>query len=305
MKNRDFKYSGIVLLLIVLIFCGCKGKKEKSDLYVMEELESASSIKAPRERIERLNIFLNNHPGHMSRKFAYNKTFETLITDIGKPEEAMEFFDEAMAEEEDPAIRGSFFYRKFAYLWDIDEKRAIEFASNLLKSNEKSFRLFLYIGFDLKSREKYKIAEKMFRKALDVADNPPESSFAKMVYGEFLATRGRNEEAVKILESSENPFAGKQLGKILWERGERERAIEVYIDLAAGVPRQRAEVKLDSLYAVIYPDSAGGPDGNIIERRTAGKRSLPESRFVDTEGKYYNLPDYRGKKLVIGAWSPT
>ena len=304
MINR--RHVGTVVLLMILVFMGCMGGKEKSDLYIMEELEAASSIEITAKRIERLKIFLNNHPEHMCREFAYKKIFDTLAEDSGQPEKVMAFFDEVMGTEKDPAVRGTLYFKKFTYLWSVDSTEAVDLATSLLESDEKGFRLFVYLGFDLDYRGRHELAGEMFRKAIDVGNGSFEKSFAGMLYGEFLSGQGKEDLALELLKkSADNVFAGKQLGKILWEKGERKNAIESYINLVAGVPGERGEVKLDSLYAIVYPDNAGELDEKILESRIGHKTLLHGSRFVDTEGKYYNLSDYKGKKLVISAWSPT
>jgi tetratricopeptide (TPR) repeat protein len=218
----------------------------------------------------------------------------------------MVYFDKIMKTERNAEIRGNFYYKKFTYLSDVDSTEAFNLASKLIESDEKGFRLFIYMGLDLDSRGRNKLAGDMFIKAMDIADNSSEKSFAGMLYGELLSVQGKDDLALKVLEKSEeNAFASKYLGKILWEKGERKKAIKTYINLAAGVLGQRGEIKLDSLYAIIYPRNPGELDEKIFEVRIAREKLLNTSRFVDAEGKYYNLSDYKGEKLVISAWSPT
>jgi tetratricopeptide (TPR) repeat protein len=282
------------------------GRREKSDIYVMEEFEVASSIKIPEKRIERLKIFLNNHPDHMCRKFAYNRIFDTIAEDAGQRKEAMAFLDTTIEAEKDPDIRGTLYYKKFTYLWSVDSTKAANFVTKLLESDEKDFRMFVYMGFDLDYRGRFELAEEMFRRAMNIGNNPFEKSFAGVLYGEFLSEHGKNDLALKILkESTDNVFAGKQLGKIQWEKGEKKDALESYINLVSGVPEERDEVKLDSLYAIVYPGNVTELDEKILEKRIAHKTLLHGSRLVDTEGKYYNLSDYKGRKLVLSVWSPT
>ncbi|MCD6379451.1 tetratricopeptide repeat protein [bacterium] len=304
MSNRSF--AGIVVLIMIFIFSGCMEGKKKSDLYVMEEFEVASSVAIPAKRIKRLKIFLNNHPDHMCRKSAYNRIFDTIAENAGQREKAIAFLDKSIEEEKDTDIRGTLYYKEFTYLWSVDSTEAVNLATKLLESDEKGFRMFVYLGFDLGYRGRHKLAEGMFRKAMDVGANPFEKSFAGVLYGEFLSEHGKNDLALKILkESADNVFAGKQLGKILWEKGEKKAAVESYINLVSGVPGERDEVKLDSLYAIVYPGNVTELDEKILEKRISHKTLLHGTRLVDTEGKYYNLSDYKGRKLVLGVWNPT
>ena len=304
MTNRSF--VGVVVLIMILFLTGCMEEKRKSGIYIMEEYEAASSIELPAKRIKRLKIFLNNHPDNICRKFAYDRIFDSLAEDIGKRDEAMVFLDKGIQTEEDPDIRGSLCYKKFTYLWSVDSTEAVDYATKLVESDNNIFRMFVYMGFDLDYSGRFELAGKMFMKAMSVGNNSFEKSFAGVLYGEFLSRRGKDDLALEILkESADNAFAGKQLGKIQWENGEREKALEAYINLAAGVPRERSEVKLDSLYAIVYPGNNDELDEKILKRRIVGRTLLQESRFFDTEGKFFNLADYKGSKLVIGVWNPT
>lgn len=304
MTNRNF--AGFALLIMILFLTGCMEEKRKSDIYILEEFETASSIELPAKRIKRLKMFLNNHPDHMCRKFAYERIFDSLAEDIGKRDEAMEFLDKSIQAEDHPEVKGSLCFRKFTYLWSVDSTAAVEYATELFESDNSIFRLFVYLGFELDYNGRFEMAGKMFKKAMAVGNNSYEKSFAGVLYGEFLSRRGKDELAFEILkESRDNAFSGKQLGKIQWETGEREEALEAYINLAAVVPREHSEVKLDSLYEIVYPGKNSELEDKILKRRISDRELLQEARFFDAEGRYFNLADYRGSKLVISVWNPT
>ena len=51
---------------------GARSARRPSALYILEELEAASAVKDPAERVERLSIFIGNHPDHPYRFLAYS-----------------------------------------------------------------------------------------------------------------------------------------------------------------------------------------------------------------------------------------
>lgn len=295
-----------VLVIIAISVQGCSGYGDESDIFVMEELEKASSIGDPARRVERLEVFIETHRGHLCRRAAYNDIFDAMTVDMDKTKEAVEYLDEVLKKEKDSRVRSSIIYRKFSYLWDSDSLGAVKLSESLLENGNEDFRLFLYMGMYFSSSGNDDIAARLFRKGMERAADSSERSFAGMLYGENLLSSGRETEALRVLkESRENVFSHKYLGEILWKRGDREEAIESYIQLAAGVPGERSEAGLDSLFAIVYPDSAESLQERILRARTGERRLLCEDSFEDTGGKKHDLKDYKGRKLVIVAWSPT
>ncbi len=305
MKN-GIRVMAVLFISALAVFTGCFDGGEYSALYVLEELEAASAISDPDARLERLNIFIGNNSEHVYRLIGYRRAFKTIAEDLGDLQRAEKYLDDALARERDYIIRGDIYYREFAYLWEADSERAVSLAGSLLDSDERYFRLFLYMGYYLSEDEKQGgLAENCFLRAIDLASNPFERYHAMAVLGEHLRKVGRDKEAFDILEQAvDYPYANEPLGRILWERGEREKALEAYIRYTAGVPEGRGDLALDSLYALVYPGSSG-LDAEIIKRRITDEGPLGDQDFVDLEGRKYRLSDYLGTKLVVNIWNPT
>lgn len=296
-----------LFIIIGLIFSchGCAGDNPGNDIYVMEELEAASSVEDPERRLERLRMFLESYPGHYCRKFAYRRIFRTLAVELGREEKAFNFINRVEEKENDTEVLSDLYYSGFSYLMDVDSARAVRYAENILREKDISFRKTLYFGFDLNHAGISDMAASMYRKGLGKAENSTERDFAGMILGEALNRSGREDSALAVLmNSAGNPFSGRYIGEILWKRGRRKEALQYYIALAAGVPRMRERVKLDSLYALVYPEEAGDLDGKILRERIGERKLLHDGEFMGIHGRTYALSSFRGRKLVIGAWSP-
>ena len=293
-------------IIVLTVLPGCFGGGEYSALYILEELEAASAVDDPEARLERLEIFINNHADHLYRLVAYRRAFETIAEDLKDLARAEGYFDDVLDKERDHTVRGNIYYRKFAHLWEADRERAVSLADDLLKGDETYFRLFLYMGYYLSEDEKWGgLAEKCFLRAIDLAGNSFERYHAMALIGKHLVDNGRTEEAHGILkEAVEYPLANEPLGQILWDEGRREEALEAYIRLAAGVPSMRSDLSLDSLFALVYTVPSD-LDTQIIEKRITDEGPIPDRVFVDLQGRSHRLSDYRGTKLVVNIWNPT
>ncbi len=297
------------LILSLLLMSACSEKSEVSVLYTLEELETASSIDNPEERIDRLEIFIGNHPENRYRVTAYNRIFETMASELNDYDRALDYMGDVMERESDPYVRGMLSYRNFAHLWKMDRDRAISFADGLVKGSETYYRLFLYISYYLVWDDDFDryadLARETLGRAIAVASSDAERHQAAAILGSLEQKLGNRERALEILEPlAGNYTADESLGDILWEMGERERAIEAYIRLAAVVPGAVGEKSIDSLYALVYPN---GPelDDRIWESRITDCDRLAPQRFVDIEGKSYDLARLRGMRLVVNIWQPT
>jgi len=301
--------STAIVLISLSLSASCTEKGEVSALYILEELETASSIEDPGERIERLEIFAGNHRDNPYRILAYNRIFEAMAVDLDDYGRALEFLDGVMARESDPRARGALQYGNFAHLWKTDRERAVSLAGELVKGPESYFRLFLYISYYLVYDEEYlrysDLARETLSKAIDIAGNDAERNQAAAVLGGLEAKLGEDGKALEILEPLEGTYAADEaLGDLYWKRGEREKAIEAYIRLAAVVPGAREEKSIDSLYALVHPDDSG-LDDLIWDERILCCEELVPRRFVDIEGRSYDLARMRGRRLVVNIWQPT
>lgn len=304
-------YIGLLAALVFssLLLTSCSEKSEVSVLYILEELEVASSIENPEERIERLEIFIGNHPDNRYRIVAYNKIFETRAAELDDYDRALGYFNDVMKRESDPYVRGMLNYAKFAHLWKKDREQAISLVGELVKGPESYYRLFLYISYYLVWDEDYErhsdLARGTLSKAVDVAASDAERNQALSILGGLEQKLGNSEKALELLEPLAGTYsADESLGDILWERGDREQALEAYIRLVAVVPGAREEKSIDSLYALVYPD---GPafDDRIWEKRIIDGGELAPQSFVDIEGKSYDLERLKGTRLVVNIWQPT
>lgn len=297
------------LLFSFLLTTACSEKSDVSVLYVLEELEVASSIEDLEERIDRLEIFISNHPDHRYRIVAHNRIFETMAADLDDYGRALEYFNGVMERESDPHLRGMLNYRKFAHLWKKDKEGAITLAGELVDGPESYYRLFLYISYYLVWDDEYEqyadLARGTLSKAIDVAANDAERNQASAILGGLEQKLGNIEKALEILEPLAGTYAADEsLGDILWEKGEREEALEAYVRLVAVVPGALEEKSIDSLYSLVYPDGPGLEE-RIWEKRVVDQEELAPHTFVDIEGKRYDLERLRGTKLVVNIWQPT
>jgi len=299
------KQAAVLIMIITIFAPGCSVDNPGTDIYVMEELEAASSIEDPRRRVEHLRMFLSSYPDHHCRKFACRRVFNTLAEEMGREEEAFRFISGFEEKEEDAEILSALYYAKFSYLMDTDSPEAVRYAEEVLEKNDVNFRTYIYMGFDLNNGNAPEMSIRLFRKGLNEAGNSVQRSFAGMVLGEQLYQIGKDEEGFEVLmEERGNPFSEKYIGQTLWERGLRRKALDAYIQLVAGVPGMRDRVKIDSLYTLVYRGGREELDAEILRRRIDRKKLLFESAFVDTRGKTHRFSDLTGRKLVIGAWSP-
>ncbi|MCX5754200.1 MAG: hypothetical protein NTW97_11275 [Candidatus Krumholzibacteria bacterium] len=303
--GRSFRQIVLALAVLALLAGGCAKREGTSALFVLEELEAASAVKNPAERVERLSIFIGNHPDHPYRFMAYNRMLETLGTEM-KDETGMEKrLAEALGKETDFTARGELLLGKFVYLMEKDKSAAAAFADSLFLT-ERSPRLFLIMGYYLMDpKVDQDLAARCFLRSADFSTGQYEKAQAIAMAGTVLEERGKRDEAKRYLELAiGNPDADLLLGKILWEEGKQTEALDAYVSCAAHMPGARADVKLDSLYALVNP-GARDLDEAIMAKRIGDEGPMPEGVFVDLDGKPYDLSKLKGAKIVLYALSPT
>ena len=291
---------------MVSVLPSCSGERENRDLYLLEELESASAISDPEQRVERLGLYIDAHNSHPYRISAYVKIIETIAADLNDFDRAMNLFEEFLSKETEPSARGELLYRKFAYLWNSEKDKAVDFAEQLIEGEEKDYKLFLYFGYYLMDLEgKSELVVRTLEKALGNTEDLFKKNHILSVLAEFYEKEKRDKDAYETaLMASEYPFANQVIGRYLWEKGEREESLRAYIRLVAGAPGYGHYVKLDSLYSLVYPGT-DDLEGKILEQRLSDEGPVPDMEFTDLEGKIYTISGFRGTKLVITAWSPT
>jgi tetratricopeptide (TPR) repeat protein len=295
----------IVAAVLVLLSGGCSKRETPSALYILEELEAASALKDPAERVERYKIFIANHADHPYRFLAYGQVFETMAREMKDEAKAQNYLSSVLAKETDSVARGELLLDKFSYLIERDKERALAFADTLMDT-ERSPRLFLYLGYYLiDAKAAPDLAVECFLKSADLSTKPYEKSQAMAQAGACLEEQGKKEEARRYLAmATGNPEADELMGRLLWDEGKRSEAIEKYIQCAARMPGARKFVKLDSLYTLVDPD-AKNLDKKILAQRIGDEGPFPDARFVDLDGKVHDLSKLRGTKLVINVLSPT
>ncbi len=291
------------------VFPSCSGETGStgtSDLYLLEELETARSVEDADKRLERLEIFTANHSAHPYRSLAYENILKTMAVDRDDVEGALAYFDGLMEKEKDPAIRGKLLFARFEIFWEVDSLRSVAFAKEVLESGEKDFRLLMYMAYYLMgAKGQEEIADAVFMRLIEVTDDEHRKNHARTIYAEFLEDGGREEEAAEVLElASSYTFANAPIGRRLWEEDRREEALERYIFLAAGAPGYRKYIKLDSLYSVVYP-SSNNLESKIAALRIVDGPQIPDREFVDIRGMRHSIYEYRGSKVVITDFSPT
>jgi hypothetical protein len=304
----------IVLLAAAVISAAfiipsCSGDRNgggSSDLYLLEELEAARSVEDVETRIERLEIYAANNSDHPYRSLAYEDILEAMAVEMGDVEGALAYFESLMEKEKDGAIRGRLIFAKFGFFWETDSLRSVSLAREVIESDEKDFRLLLYMAYYLMGAEgQEETAEALLKRLIEVAGDDLKKNHARTVYAEFLDKKGRADEAADLLElASAYTFANEPAGRMLWNEGKREEALEKYIRLAAGAPGYRGYIALDSLYSLVYP-SAGDLDSRIDAVRVFEGEKVPDREFVDIRGKRHSIAGYSGAKIVITAFSPT
>lgn len=302
----------LLVLAAVLAACilpSCSGEKESadtSDLYLLEELEAARAVEDADKRIERLEIFAGLHPDHPYRSLAYESIMETMAVEKGDVEGALAYFDGLMEIENNPSIRGKLLFAKFEYFWEADSLQSVALAQEVIDSGETDFRLLMYMGYYLMGAEgQEEVADAVFTRLIEVTRDEHRKNHARTIYAEFLEAQGREEEAFAELElASSYTFANATLGRIFWDEGKQEEALERYIYLAAGAPGYRKYIKLDSLYAVVNSEP-NDLEVKIAALRIVNGPQVPDRAFVDIRGMRHSIAGYRGTKLVITAFSPT
>ena len=307
MRRIILPVAAAVFLAGVLLSCsGEKDTEGTSDLYLLEELETARSTEDADKRIERLEIFVANNPVHPYRSLALESIMETMAVDKGDMEGALAYFDTILEKEKDPAVRGKLLFAKFQFFWEADSLQSVALAKDVVKSEETDFRLLMYMAYYLMGAEGQEgVADAVFLRLIDVTDDQHRKNHARTIYAEFLEEQERGEEAAAVLElASSYTFANAPLGRILWEEGKHKEALEKYIHLAAGAPGYRKYIKLDSLYATVHPEP-NNLESRIAELRIIDGPQIPDRKFVDIRGMRHSISGYLGTKMVITAFSPT
>jgi tetratricopeptide (TPR) repeat protein len=302
---RPFRKLAAAAVAVALLGAGCGKREASSALYVLEEIEAASAVKDPAAKVERLKIFIGNHPDHPYRFIAYNRVFETLSTEMKDEEKAAEFLAASLAKEPDPAARGELLLVKFGHLMEKDKTAAATFADTLLRTG-RSPRLFLYMGYGfMDPKADPDLAVKCFLKSADLSAIPRAKAHANAMAGVVLEERGNLDEAKRCLAAAAgDPDADGLMARILWGEGKREEALDLYIRCAARMPGARDLKHLDSLYALVHP-GVKNLDDRIMALRIGDEGPMPEGAFVDLEGKEYDFSKLRGTKIVLYALSPT
>jgi tetratricopeptide (TPR) repeat protein len=297
-----------VAAALMLAAGGCSRRERPSALYTLQQLETARAAKDPAKRIERLTIFIGNHEDSPYRFLAYREVLDTMVRDMKNEAGAQRYLSSLLAKETDPEARGELLLDKVSYLMEEGKQgtaRAVAFVDTLMRT-EDSPRLFLYLGYSLMdSTGAPGTALECFLKSADLARRPREKAQALAMAGACLEEQGKKGQAMRCLAmASGNPEADELMGNLLWEEGKRNEAIETYVRSAARMPGVRQYVKLDSLYALLHP---GATDLNerILAARIEDEGPLPEGRFVDLEGRSYDLSSLKGSRAVLVALSPT
>jgi hypothetical protein len=262
-------------------------------------------VKDPAERVERLSIFIGNHPDHPYRFVAFNRMIETLGADLKDEGGIEKCLAEALVAEKDPAARGELLLSKFIHLVEKDKEAGAAFADSLLRT-ERAPRLFLFMGYYLMDpKADPELALKCFLRSADFSTGVYAKAHANAMAGVVLEERGLREDAKRYLAmAAGNPEADILMGKILWGEGKRIEALDAYISAAARMPGSRAQTKLDSLYALVNPGEKG-LDDTIMARRIGDEGPMPAGTFVDLDGRPHDLGKLDGKKMVLYALSPT
>lgn len=303
------RFLVIAALSVSMALAGCECRKRGSDfpLYVLEELEAASSVENPKERIERLRIFLDNHISHPYRSLAVARLGEACFEAHEDPSRAVQELHSHLVRETDPAARAQLILAHFEYLLEHDRASALTLADTIGRS-ERFAHLFMMIGYYLMdSKQDADAAVAAFSRAAELARGTPAAAQAMAMSGQVLIKSGRTEEALAWLEASSaagNPQADRMLGDINWSENRRSEAIERYISCVASMPGARSEIDLDSLYNLLYPADSKLEE-RIRSKRIVDGGPFPALVFTDIEGKRYDIERLRGTKLVFYALSPT
>jgi tetratricopeptide (TPR) repeat protein len=288
-----------------LLGAGCGKREAPTALYVLEELEAASAVKDPAGKVDRLAIFIGNHPDHPYRFLAYERSFETLSTEMKNGSKAAEFLASSLAKETDRAARGELLLVQFSNLMENDKTAAIAFADSMLRA-ELSPRLFLYMGYYLMDPKADPArALKCFLKAADLSEPPYAKAHALAMAGSVLMEQDKYEEAKRYLAmAAGDPEADRSMGGMLWKEGKRDEALDLFIRSVARMPGAREIIRLDSLYAMVHPD-AEDLDRRIMSLRIGDEGPMPEGVFSDLQGREFDLSKFKGTKIVLYALSPT
>jgi len=307
---KFLKVKGIpnCLLLIAVVFSfnfGCSRREGPSPVIVLEELETASNVEDPEKRIERLEMFISDHPDHPYRIQAYRKIIETYVEDEDDVRAAEGFLKRVFDVEKEPWIRGELLFEKYSFLEKADSMRAIAFVDTIL-STEHYPRLFFYVGYMVGRHKGHEdLAKRCFEKAISISRKEIEKAQIGSFYGSFLMRIGERDRAEEVLlKASGYPTADAILADTYWKEDRKKDAIRHYIKYAAVMPGAREYVKLDSLYALVHGDTMG-LDAELMCRRLLTGGTLPDHKFFDIHGRKLSLSEMRGKKLVLYVWSPT
>ena len=172
-------------------------------------------------------------------------------------------------------------------------EEAVGFADEViaqLNSDAWIARLEFHRGRALVGLDRYEEAEQAFRKATDLAPNAERLA----AFGDFLAERGPDEQAYRVLVSAlaynaENEQLGSEADHV------REAALET------GLRIGRDEAALEADLEDARVEAADAERRRVVDNRL--DRESPDFNLTDTHGNEWRLSDLRGKVVILNYWA--
>jgi tetratricopeptide (TPR) repeat protein len=260
-----------------------------------------------------MELFLKKYPQSKYTGYAYENIFTTRLADMADTATAVSYARGILASAE-PAESKAPLYPALMSLWLATgtNDSVVAIAREALAAPITDGSIYNGMGYELAEKgEHLDLATELCQKAVDLAKEDFEKSYAYDSLGWALLKAGQPAKAVEALQQAEK-LAGESVDEtILGHLGEAqvvakdaEGAIKTYLKMMSSGEFSEARAKLDSLYASTKraPESL---EADIKALREARMTPAADFALTSTAGAEVTLAANKGKVVLLDFMSPT
>jgi len=302
-----------VAVIIAILVVSIPNFSKNAEKREREAFRTAREVVAPEKRIEKLELFLKEHPKGKYRGYAHVYIFDTYLSDLKDTTRAITYAKGVLSSEEPKESKGPIYPALFGF-WKEAGKAdsAVAVAKDALAMDLKDSSVYNEMGYALaEAGEQLDLAIELCKKAVDVATDEATRSYAYDSLGWAYLKAGKPAEAVDALEKAVKSGGEdleesvlSHLGEAQLAAGKTEDAIRTYLEIMSRGQFAEARAKLDSLYKVTNR-SLADVDKDIKALREKRMTEAPAFSLRDTKGQTRSLSDYKGKIVFLDFMQPT
>jgi tetratricopeptide (TPR) repeat protein len=307
----------VIVVVVVVGIVRLPGSAERrAERAAKQELEAFRSYRDetdPAKRIANMELFLKKYPQSKYTGYAYENIFTTRLADMADTATAVSYARGILASAE-PAESKAPLYPALMSLWLATgtNDSVVAIAREALAAPITDGSIYNGMGYELAEKgEHLDLATELCQKAVDLAKEDFEKSYAYDSLGWALLKAGQPAKAVEALQQAEK-LAGESVDEtILGHLGEAqvvakdaEGAIKTYLKMMSSGEFSEARAKLDSLYASTKraPESL---EADIKALREARMTPAADFALTSTAGAEVTLAANKGKVVLLDFMSPT